>query len=139
MILNFDNPPQFKTIALKYPNRDYSYSKEFKAQQEKAYSIFPLKIHGTKEHALKIAGKIARKNTWDIASVDTNQFRIEATATTKILKFKDDIVIEIRELEHDSIEVYMRSKSRRGHGDFGANAKRIASFLQELKEEISHE
>ena len=57
--------------------------------------------------------------------------RIEATDTTFWFGFKDDIVIRIR-AEDDNSRVDVRSVSRVGKSDVGANAKRIRQYLQKL-------
>lgn len=56
---------------------------------------------------------------------------IEAIATTRLFKFKDDVTITITQ-EADQIVVNVRSKSRIGKGDLGANARRIRAFQAEL-------
>ena len=55
---------------------------------------------------------------------------IQAIATTRILRFKDDVTITVGS---DST-VNMRSRSRIGKGDLGANARRIADFQARLRE-----
>lgn len=58
--------------------------------------------------------------------------RVEAVARTPVLGFEDDVVIRVRE-DGTGSRVDMRSASRLGRGDFGANAERIRSFLADLK------
>jgi len=57
--------------------------------------------------------------------------RIEAVATTRVLRFRDDVTIALHR-EGDVTVVHVRSKSRLGKGDFGANARRIRDFQQRL-------
>ncbi len=56
---------------------------------------------------------------------------IEATVTTAILGFKDDVVIRVTD-EGESAYVDMRSASRFGAADLGANARRIVAFMNAL-------
>lgn len=56
---------------------------------------------------------------------------IEAVATTTVMGFVDDIVIRITD-EGESTYVDMRSASRFGARDLGANARRIADFMSAL-------
>ncbi len=56
---------------------------------------------------------------------------VEAVARSMIMGFADDIVIRIIEEEQGAL-VDMRSSSRWGVHDLGANAKRIDSFLNDL-------
>lgn len=72
---------------------------------------------------------------WHIAAVAESEGRIEATATTPLLRFKDDVVIRMR--AHDGgTRLDIRSASRVGQSDFGANAKRIRAFFQELNNRL---
>jgi uncharacterized protein (DUF1499 family) len=52
-------------------------------------------------------------------------------ATTLLFGFKDDVVIRITPAENGS-RVDVRSVSRVGHSDLGANATRIREFLRQL-------
>ena len=58
--------------------------------------------------------------------------RIEAVARTRILRFADDITIRIRP-RVDGSRIDIRSVSRLGEHDFGANAARIAAFADEVE------
>src|SRR5437667_189642 len=58
--------------------------------------------------------------------------RIEATATTAWFGFKDDVVIRVTPRGADSAVVDMRSKSRVGKSDVGANAARIRDYFAAL-------
>jgi len=64
--------------------------------------------------------------------------RIEAYARTPIMGFPDDITIRIRALP-DQARVDVRSASRFGRHDFGANAKRIRQFAAALQEQLDSE
>jgi uncharacterized protein (DUF1499 family) len=68
---------------------------------------------------------------WEVVSVSPTDLRIEATDTTLLFGFKDDVVVRIRPQAQGSI-VDVRSVSRVGGSYFGTNAKRIRSFLRKL-------
>ncbi|WP_172592332.1 DUF1499 domain-containing protein [Nitrosomonas supralitoralis] len=74
-----------------------------------------------------------KKRGWEVLAVSAANGRIEATDTTAIMGFKDDVVIRIR-AEGKKSRVDMRSASRVGKGDWGVNAARIRLFLSELKQ-----
>jgi uncharacterized protein (DUF1499 family) len=65
---------------------------------------------------------------WELVDANASEGRIEATATTFWLRFKDDVVIRIR-AQGDGSVVDARSLSRVGGGDVGANAKRLRRFF----------
>ena len=76
------------------------------------------------ETALAFANSLG----WEIAGIDKAEGRIEATATTRIMRFKDDVVIRIRAMAGGTL-LDARSASRVGKSDLGANAQRLRTYL----------
>ena len=74
------------------------------------------------------AKAVAESLGWDIK--DEAPGRIEATATTFWYGFRDDIVIRIRPGSGGGSVVDLRSVSRVGGSDLGANAARIRAFTE---------
>ena len=64
---------------------------------------------------------------WDVTRSDPENGAIEAIDVTALFRFVDDIVVRVRPAENGSV-VDLRSKSRDGRGDMGANAARIRAF-----------
>lgn len=77
---------------------------------------------------------------WDITASDDTEHRVTVVVTTPILLFKDDMVINIRTLEcqNDAIitALDIRSSSRIGKGDLGANAGHIQKLVQAVRERM---
>jgi uncharacterized protein (DUF1499 family) len=65
---------------------------------------------------------------WEIVASEPHEGRIEATATTLWFGFKDDVVVRITPVPGGS-RIDVRSVSRVGRSDVGANAERIAAYL----------
>jgi uncharacterized protein (DUF1499 family) len=65
---------------------------------------------------------------WEIVDANPAHGRIEATATTFWFGFKDDVVIRVTPTDTGS-RLDVRSLSRVGRSDVGANAARIRSYL----------
>lgn len=61
-----------------------------------------------------------------------NGWRIEAAATSFWYGFKDDFIVRLTPLADGRTRVDVRSKSRVGGSDLGANAARVRAFLEEL-------
>lgn len=127
------NPPQFVQATRLDENkgRDLSYPGEtFAAQQREGYGeIAPLKM--AVEPGVAFARVFAVANemkTWEITLADPGRGVIEGVDTSWLFRFKDDFVIEVRPDGTGSV-VHMRSKSRVGRGDVGANAARIRDFF----------
>lgn len=68
---------------------------------------------------------------WDVVAGDSTSGRLEATATTTWFGFKDDVVVRIRAVSAGSV-VDVRSVSRVGRSDVGANAARIRAYYAEM-------
>lgn len=130
------NPPAFVSIL---PLRKDAYNKpeyggpDIAAQQTKAYpDIKTLTLNMSANKAFSKALNIAKNMDWEIVAVEPREWRIEATATTFWMGYKDDIVIRIK--AHDKMSsLDIRSVARVGKSDFGKNAKRIRIFLREMQ------
>jgi uncharacterized protein (DUF1499 family) len=70
----------------------------------------------------------------EIVAADEKAGRIEAVATTRWFGFKDDMVVRIVGSDAGS-RIDVRSKSRVGRSDVGANARRIQEFLTRVGRE----
>lgn len=64
-------------------------------------------------------------------------WRIESVATSKWFGFKDDFVVRIQPGAQGDVIVDVRSKSRVGVSDLGANAARIRLFTTSLKNKLN--
>ena len=80
------------------------------------------------------AVRVGVEMCWDIYRQDRNSGIIEAVDTTTIMGFKDDIVIRVR-TGAGGTRVDLRSVSRVGQGDLGANARRINRFIERMQQE----
>lgn len=105
---------------------------EIAAQQLQAYAdITPLLIALPVDRAFDRALAAAQDMGWEIVASEASAGRIEATATTPMFGFKDDVVIRVRP-DGAGSRVDVRSLSRVGRSDLGANAKRIRAYLERL-------
>jgi hypothetical protein len=73
----------------------------------------------------------ARGMGWSIVAADPPAGRIEASATTPWFGFTDDVVVRVAP-EGAGSRVDIRSVSRVGRSDLGANARRIREYLAAL-------
>ena len=102
------------------------------AQQRTAYpDIKPLVVKAPPREVVQRAIDAARGLGWEVASSDAAVGRVEATETTFWFGFKDDVVIRVRP-EGEGSRVDVRSVSRVGHSDLGANAARVRKVLDKL-------
>jgi uncharacterized protein (DUF1499 family) len=101
------------------------------AQRQGYPDIAPARLDEPPAQAFARAQRAARAMGWEIVASAPADLRIEATATTLLFGFKDDVVIRVTPQGQGSI-VDVRSLSRVGGSDFGTNAKRVRAFLREL-------
>lgn len=132
-----DDPPRF--VAVLPLRRDATnstdYSADTAARQKAAYpDIAPVLLAVPPAEALRLAERVARAMGWDVVAVAPQELRLEATATTPMFGFKDDVVVRIAAHDRGS-RVDVRSLSRIGGSDIGANAQRIRAFSRKLKSE----
>jgi uncharacterized protein (DUF1499 family) len=133
-----ERPPEFEAVLplrAGAPNpADYG-GAEIAAQQREAYpDIAPLRLQQPRHEAFRRALNAAREMGWELVSADSTAGRIEATATTRWFGFKDDVVVRVTPQEGGS-RVDVRSVSRVGKSDVGANAERIREYLERLRDE----
>ena len=120
-----DRPPQFSS-AKTYP----SYFGEL---QRIGYpELQPLELALPPNEVFARAAALAKDHGWEITSLDEGAGTIEAVATTPWFGFKDDVAIRIT-ASGGASRIDMRSKSRLGRSDAGANARRIEEFLHALQ------
>jgi uncharacterized protein (DUF1499 family) len=131
------DPPQFVAAAGLPANqgRNMGYNPKFAVVQHAAYpALEPLRLPGRPDEVFKrvqiMAGEIP---SWQITRNDPKNRVIEGIATSAIFKFKDDFIIEVRPGEGGMSVVEMRSKSRDGISDLGANYDRIMSFWRDMR------
>ena len=131
-----ERPPEFVAVLplrANAPNPAAYEGEEVAAQQRAAYpDIAPLRLDAPPGEAFARALAAARESGWEIVAADSAAGRIEATATTAWFGFKDDIVVRVVPDRRGS-RVDMRSVSRVGRSDVGANARRIREYLERLR------
>ena len=88
------------------------------------------------EQVFDAAATVGRELGWDVTDEDRATGLIQAIATTRLMRFKDDVTITITH-QGAGAKVSVRSHSRVGKGDLGANAKRIRLFQTALAKRLS--
>jgi len=69
---------------------------------------------------------------WRIDRLDPGAYRLHAVVTTPWLGFKDDVAIEIRAQDDTRSQLFVKSTSRTGRADYGANLRHIQDLLQRI-------
>ena len=102
-------------------------------QTPKPYTpLEPLLIDAPRNAVFEAAERIVKSRGWTIVTADAEAGVLEATNISPWWGFKDDVAIRIRKAEGSATRVDMRSISRVGGSDLGANARRVSAFLYDL-------
>jgi len=128
------NPPAFDAVLplRRGAQNPPEYVPATATEQRKGYpDIVPLQLSLAPSVAFDNAERAARAMGWQVVAVAADKMRIEATDTTLLFGFKDDIVVRVTPQGNGSV-VDVRSLSRVGGSDFGANAKRVRAYLQRV-------
>jgi uncharacterized protein (DUF1499 family) len=132
---DLENPPVFVDILLlraDAPNAAEYGGAEIAAQQRAGYpNLGPLTLQMPPPQAFERALTAARAMGWEIVASKPAEGRIEATDTTFWFGFKDDVVVRVTPKDGGS-RLDVRSVSRVGRSDVGANAERITAYLERV-------
>ncbi|MGB2932196.1 MAG: DUF1499 domain-containing protein [Methyloceanibacter sp.] len=106
-------------------------------EQEAAYpDIRSMELERSSIEVYDMVHEAVKRMGWTIVlnepPGDDGIGRIEATDTTMILGFTDDVLVRVRGDDTQAF-IDLRSASRYGMHDLGANAKRIRGFFDEIK------
>jgi len=139
---DLDNPPAFVAIAplrANAPNPAAYAGEDTARQQREAYpDVQPLILEQPMGQVFNAVQASVADLGWEPVAAERqgDSARVEATDTTLWFGFKDDVVIRLQP-EGEAIRVDVRSKSRVGKSDVGANAARIKRFFEQLKAELN--
>ena len=129
-----DPPPFVAVVPLRVdaPNPAAYPGEQVAHLQHDAYpQVAPRLYTAGRQAVFDAALVLARDRGWSMHAAEPSEGRIEASATSAWFGFVDDVVIRVAESAQGT-RVDMRSKSRVGRSDLGANAKRIEAFLADL-------
>lgn len=132
---DMETPPVFVAILplrAGAPNSAEYGGPEIAAQQRAGYpDLGPLTLSESPAQVFPRALAAAHDLGWQVVASEPSEGRIEASATTFWFGFVDDVVVRITPSGSGS-RIDVRSVSRVGRSDVGANAKRISTYLKQL-------
>lgn len=139
------NPPQFVAVEglrgagdhpITYDGNQYvsgTSGPTVREAQEAGYpGLEPLVVDTAPADVFAAALAEVEAQGWTLVEADEAAGRIEASDTTDWWGFTDDVVIRVASTGGGT-RVDVRSKSRVGQSDLGANAERIEGFLSGLE------
>ncbi len=137
------NPPRFEVAARLRPRGSSEYPRARNAPlQQAAYpNIVPLQVLTNPKMTYDAVMSVITKRRWVVIDArppapGRRDGTIEAVARTTIMGFRDDVSIRVSPLGTGA-QVDVRSASRYGFHDFGANAARVLALLDDIDEAAS--
>jgi uncharacterized protein (DUF1499 family) len=112
-------------------------------QQRNAYpEIEPLEQEATPQASYDATLAVVTKRKWNIvarrAPERGREGRIEAVARTAIMGLREDVVIRVR-ADGQGSRIDVRSSSRYGSFDFGSNAARVRTLVDDIDDAIGRQ
>lgn len=151
---DFDNPPAIIAAANEPRKNPAEYRGMDKvpndpndlvvadAQRLAFPDIAPILAEADLKTATAVAKDVVEAMGMDIIAdgpaddVSGGGWRIEAVATSTWFGFKDDFIVRLTPMEDGRTKVDLRSKSRVGGSDLGANAARVREFMKRFNAAI---
>ncbi|MDG1463382.1 MAG: DUF1499 domain-containing protein, partial [Gammaproteobacteria bacterium] len=130
---DISNPPAFVAVVAlrKMANAPNPHEYQNDGSAELQVAAFPeintIVLQENYDNVFEQALAATEAMGWEIVATEPSEGRIEAVASTGYVGFKDDVVIRVRD-DANAIAIDIRSKSRMGKGDMGANAARIIAW-----------
>lgn len=133
-------PMKFNALAAQRPadaNPIVEPDLEAAALQEKAYpDIRSMELERSATEVFDMVHEAVKRMGWTIVAneppSENGAGRIEATDKTLVMGFTDDVLVRVRGDDSQAF-IDLRSASRYGMHDLGANANRIRAFFTEIK------
>jgi len=136
-----EHPPAFSRSRLAFAARDGRYpadpGPQARSAQRGAYpQIAPLTLDIGADEAFELARRAAVNRKWQVVEAvrpggRIGDGRIEAVVRSRLLNLPDDVTVRVRP-RADGARIDVRSASRFGSRDLGANADRIRTYLDEV-------
>jgi uncharacterized protein (DUF1499 family) len=139
------DPPRFEAIARLRPREANPVAYPGQAAAEVQSTIYPditpVQTASTPAELYEAALGVVIKRKWRVVDarapqVGRREGRIEAVARTAIMGFRDDVVIRVRPIAGGA-RLDIRSASRYGRNDFGANAERVLGLIEDIEEAVA--
>nr|WP_252728473.1 DUF1499 domain-containing protein [Alteromonas sp. C1M14] len=132
-------PPSFAGVLQARsgaPNPPGYPGEETARQQVEAYPDIKPQLFNTDSATVFAAAQdVIDDLNWQPVTQNTRPNTLEATHTSFWFGFKDDIIVRLTQ-QGTQTKVDVRSKSRVGRSDLGANAQRIKAFQKALQEQL---
>jgi uncharacterized protein (DUF1499 family) len=140
------NPPYFSLSRAAYEARDGFQPKGLQQKQREAQrpaypDVEPIVVDLDADEAFALVLKTAKAVGWKVVDQRppggrTGEGHADFLDKTLIMGFDEDITVRLKPLPGQT-RIDLRAASRYGRHDFGANARRIMAFAEELQTQLN--
>ena len=124
--LPLNDPPGMLSRLSTYLNTHVAETQENSLFPE----LHPRRYEAPPELLFDVARRAAQNLKWEITVLDADKKEIQAVVTTKVWGFKDDVTIQVQPAQPSGNWLWIRSSSRVGKGDLGANTRHVLDLIQ---------
>jgi uncharacterized protein (DUF1499 family) len=130
--LPLNDPPGFGTRILTYLSTNVA--------ETSVDSVFPelrlRRYEAPPSLIFDVARRAIQGMKWEVIAMDDTKNEIHAVVTTKVWKFKDDVTVQIQPAQPSGSWLWIRSASRVGKGDLGANTRHVIDLVRYVDETV---
>lgn len=136
-VIAYNRPPVISSPGLlarlsTYLTRHVAQTEPMSAYPERRLYVY----RRSAQAVLETAAAAARANGWEIKTVDPKRHYLHAVASTPLWRFKDDVEVWVKTTADGGSALYLRSASRVGTADFGANTARIVRLRRQIEQRL---
>ncbi len=129
------DPPGWKTRLLIY----FSENSAMTDANSPLPELHPRSYSLSSQRLFEIARASAIDLEWRIKSVDATNLQLEIVVTTALLRFQDDVSVQVRSMPGNTSSLRVHARSRVGRADFGANLAHVIRLQRKIREKIAAE
>lgn len=122
-------PPGAVERLKTYLSRNVAETREDHRFPELRTRAFPVGADDLLEYTRRACEQLG----WQDVGVDPQQSAVRARIRTPLLGFVDDLVAHVEATDSGSAKLQVRSSSRIGRGDLGANARHVLDLYQSVE------
>jgi len=125
--------PDLKTFKRSRKPNNFLVAPDAYCDESKPDAVAPVFTKTPAELFQAVESLAADRSNWTVKQSDKSAGRIHIVATTRLMRFKDDVFITILPAGTGGSSFAVYSRSRVGHSDLGKNRSRVTEMLDALK------
>lgn len=122
-------PPGIKKRLALFLTTNMAVTSDDPLLEELRTPVFNLSAETLYQKMLLAASKLG----WTVASLDSDNLSARFIVHSPVFLFEDDVYVQVRFIGMDKSSLYVRSVSRKGKADFGANASHIQHLITKIR------